>query len=1344
MRQIFTVLFLLLMAFLSPGLTARGEQSDQLSAASNVGWLFTSPEAVASDYTSICQDTVGLLWIGTDRGLLRFDGNHYETYVSNRSNPSAISDNRVLDILCDDKGRLWVATANGLNLYDPATDTFKVIPLPSLDFYGYVIAVDKMSDGTVIFVVSGIGLYIINETNGEPVAVRYLPNIQEEKNINTILCAPDGRVYAGARGGEICTIEPNGRLSLHKVCDNYVCDMAFDKNGNLLVADVNHIYRVKLKEDYEVVPLLSSAPINISRLSAQRHGIVYVGTHGSGLWRVPDGEDVVEPSSSIYSPFLNLSNANIGAVYSAPDGSIWLGCNYYGLVMIPSRNIPFTYRKLNDIFSDFSGGINAMTTWRDNVVLGLDKSRIGVLSPSGNLIMAVTLPGQGSLSSLTATEDNKVIAGMANDGLYEISLPEGSVKKILSVAATFPNIYVAPGYGDDLFVAIHGVGVMRYNRKTGEQTYLPVNPDGDRLTNAFVAGMCRSSDDKIWMGLFSGLAAFDLKGDSLIAIDQTPFLSSTSYSIAETDNGEIAVGTSDGLIIYDRAKGKLEKFTTDDGLVANEIRDMAVDRKGGLWLATLHGLSFIDPDDKSFKSFHGGYGLVENAFSHIDISGDGKNVYMGSNLGVTSFNPDSVLASGLGTKIKISGIYLGGRRIPPSEKLAGRPIIEGNPNSPSAIYLPYKSNSITLRLATTDFRDGNNIVYRWQIEGYGKEWYSTVPGDALIYLPHLDPGKYRLKIEALENGLISEPIVIDVHVSTPWYITWWVKILYVLIFLTLVVLLFLEWKRRRRAKEDDARIKFFMDISHDIRSPITLIMSPLEQLMKEPFNSDVKMKLKTMHRNSQRILSLVNQLLEVRKLEKGKMRLNCRLTDMNTFVSELVEMFKPQAEEKKQTLEFVAGEDIPDIWVDRQNFDKILVNLISNAIKYTPEGGKIEVRNSLIDHPEIGESVEVSVIDTGIGLDAKTEHRLFERFYQGEGHGASKTGFGIGLDLCRRLVDFHHGAISGRNRNDGVSGSVFSVALPVGPDSYTPEELADYAGAPVAADARGVRDVILPIATPGETETVRTPKSAGQKTILVVDDDTELREYISSHFRKHYKVKSASDGLEAMRIVADTPPDLIVSDVIMPGLDGLTLLNRLKKNADTHHIPVVLLSSKQDIADRMAGWDRGADGYVGKPFHIEELEALVDNLIDNRLRMKGKFSGTQDTEGKISAPEMKGNDEMLLERVMKIIDRNIEDPKLNVENLAQEVGLSRAHLHRKMKELVGMTPGDFIRTIRMRRACELLKKGDVAVTQVAYKVGFTSQPHFSTIFKSFTGFTPSEYRDKSESGEVDIPAAPND
>ena len=264
--------------------------------------------------------------------------------------------------------------------------------------------------------------------------------------------------------------------------------------------------------------------------------------------------------------------------------------------------------------------------------------------------------------------------------------------------------------------------------------------------------------------------------------------------------------------------------------------------------------------------------------------------------------------------------------------------------------------------------------------------------------------------------------------------------------------------------------------------------------------------------------------------------------------------------------------------------------------------------------------------------------------------------------------------------------------------------------------------------TPVPTNRNKQRYSASNRRILVVDDDAELREYIKGHLSGVYKVITASNGAEAMKLILDNVPDLVVSDVMMPEMDGLTLLKQLKSNVDTHHVPVILLSSKSDIADRMAGWNRGADGYIGKPFNIEELDMMIDNIIDNRLKLKGKFSGAQDNDDKIATPEMKGNDEALMEKIMSIINDHINDPLLNVEKLGREVGISRAHLHRKMKELIGMTPSDFIRNIRLRRACELLKKPDVDITQVAYTLGFTSQPHFSTAFKRFTGFSPTEYR----------------
>ena len=779
------------------------------------------------------------------------------------------------------------------------------------------------------------------------------------------------------------------------------------------------------------------------------------------------------------------------------------------------------------------------------------------------------------------------------------------------------------------------------------------------------------------------------------------------------------------MCIRDSKNGVLKKYDTSDGLTDNDVRSVEVDKHGGIWIGTVRGLSYISPDRENISAYYGGYGLVESVFNQTLYSVDADRIYLGNDLGMTSFSPDSVPSPGFGKDVMVSAFYLNGERLVPEAMTGRHHVIEGCQVRPDALYLPYKSNALTLRMSTMDFRDASNISYMWRLNSKD-DWTRNPPGENLIYLPHLDPGSYDFEVCAVENNIMSNPTHIRIFISYPWYMSFWTKTAYALIFISLMVMCWIVFRKKRDEKIYDEKIKFFMDISHDLRSPITLILNPLESLLKQPFEPEIKGKLQTMHRNLYRMLSLVNQLLDIRKLEKGKMRLYCKMTDINTFVGEMVDMFRQQAEFKKQTITFRGLPQSRLVWLDRNNFDKILVNLISNAIKYTQEGGEIDVSIDLVDDARLGQCVSVVVSDNGVGLDAKMQARIFERFYRVENdHSHSTGGFGIGLDLCRRLVTLHHGFISGRNREDGVRGSVFTVTIPLDESLYGDAELKRGEDIPAEVGARSI--IGMGNSPAGELPTRPAPLSAG-KYILFVDDDEEMRSYVSEQLGKVYKVRTASNGAEALKMVGDRKPDIIISDVVMPEVDGLTLLKRLKSNGDTNHIPVLLLSSKSTVADRMIGWDKGADGYLGKPFSIEELEAMAGMLIENRMRMKGKYSGAQTTEGKIAAPEVKGNDEVLMDRVLKEINAHLDDPQFNVENLSECVGVSRVHLHRKLKEIIGMSPSDYIRTIRLKRACELLKRHDIEVTQVAFEIGICSQSHFSTHFKRYTGYSPSEYR----------------
>ncbi len=1296
----------------------------------NTGRLFDDPAVIAGDYTGFCQDKDGYIWIGTNRGLIRFDGNSYDTYRHDDAVEGSISDSRILSVLCDTKGRVWVATANGLNLYWPESDSFSVISLPSKDLYGYIIGLAEQTDGTVTFVVSGVGLYVVDDSGESPVAVMY-PGGQVEKDFNTIVCCRNGKIFLGSRDGTVYCMAPNGRITSIKVTDgSYIWMLALEEDDNVLVSTLNDVYRIDSRNG-TFSRLAIDGHISITNLSNAAKGRVYVATSGEGLWEVATGSDTVTKCSDLYCAFLNLADAKIGAAYMSPGGDLWLGCNYKGVVLLLGRHIPFLYRKLSDIFPDFGGGIGALNEWKGHSLVALDKGRIVMFGSGGKVLMTAVIPGADKITHIEMIGGDKALVSVADNGIWELSIPSGEVRKFLDIPGKYPSIVTAPGNDGELFVGVYGAGLMRYDINSGRQTWIPYDPDGNRLTNPYITSLNHTSDGKVWIGLYSGIACYDLKADRLLELDQEPFLKGATFDIVPcmTDNS-VWVGTSHGLIHFDPDKGVLKKYTTADGLSDNDIRSISRDHNGGKWIGTMHGLSYVTPDNERILSYYGGNGLIENSFNQIRYSPSRKGIYMGSDVGVTAFMPDSVPAPGFDHKVKVSAMYLNGERLLPNMKNGRHVVISGSPMSPESLCLPYKDNAITFRLSTMDFRDASNMRYKWRLNK-NDEWIETAPGDNMLYLPHLDPGKYNLEICASENNVDSDPTLIRIQVSLPWYWSGLAKMIYAILLIAFLFLGYVVLKKRREEKINEDKIKFFMDVSHDIRSPMTLILSPLESLMKEDHGHDVNVKLGVMHRNVQRVMSLMNQLLDIRKLDKGKMRLSCRKTNVVSFVGDLVELFKPQARDKDQTLTFTEVSDPGNVWLDRDNFDKIMVNLISNAIKYTPAGGSINVSVESVEDERLGRCLRASVTDTGIGLDSKALTKLFEPFYRvRESHTPATMGFGIGLDLCHRLVELHHGEISAVNREDGVKGSVFSVLIPVEETRYAEGELVE---GEIEEQPSGQHLMMAGASPAGDLPSRAAPLTAGKK-ILLIDDDAELRGYIATLLGKNYKVKEAPDGTEALKVIADWSPDIVVSDVVMPGMDGLTLLKRLKSNTQTNHIPVILLSSKTAVADRMAGWDKGADAYLGKPFNTDELEALVDTLIENRMRMKGKFSGAQDTEGKIDAPEMKGNDEVLLDRIMKEINAHIDDPDLNVERLSSEVGVSRAHLHRKMKDLIGMTPSDYIRNIRLKRACELLKRPDIEVTQVAYKIGFTSQPHFSSHFKRYTGFSPSEYRAKCLAG----------
>ena len=593
----------------------------------------------------------------------------------------------------------------------------------------------------------------------------------------------------------------------------------------------------------------------------------------------------------------------------------------------------------------------------------------------------------------------------------------------------------------------------------------------------------------------------------------------------------------------------------------------------------------------------------------------------------------------------------------------------------------------------------------------------------------MQPGNYDFCVVAEQNGIDTPERCFRVVIHAPWYRT---PLAYLVYLLAIAAVLWRYLRIRRRKEQDrlrlqehihaeemaDAKLKFFMNISHEIRTPMTLIVTPLLSLIKQDDDPHRRSIYETIRRNAERILGLINQMMDLRKIDKGQMQMHMCETELISFIGDIHMLFDQQAKAKNIRFTYEHDTQMLPVWIDRQNFDKVIVNLLSNAFKFTPTGGQIAMS---VTHD--ARQVRIAIKDTGEGIPEDKLDRIFERFYQTPTMANDrKTGTGIGLDLTRSLVELHHGTIVAHN-NKGGAGCEFVVTIPLGNEHLKPEEM--------LTDKQNVSHTISLMddtllvdhhAVAGEL-----PKVGRRQRIVIVEDDSEIRDYLSAELSANYDVSTADNGRTGLAEVLKLVPDLVISDIMMPEMDGNELCSKIKGNPATNHIPVILLTAKSRDEDQLEGLEMGADAYVMKPFNLDILRRTIVNLIHTHQMLRLKYGRNDQLEEQVDEVKMKSPDDQLLERVMKVINKNISNSDLSVDGIAEEVGISRVHLHRKMKELTGQTPHDFIRNIRLKQAANLLSSQNMNITEVMYACGFNNAASFSTIFKKFYGMSPREF-----------------
>ena len=910
------------------------------------------------------------------------------------------------------------------------------------------------------------------------------------------------------------------------------------------------------------------------------------------------------------------------------------------------------------------------------------------------------------------------------------------------------NIWIAT-MGKGLFCLQKDGSRRNYKAKYGADNNLKVNS----LPNDYLIKMALSKDgNHVYIATSVGLACLDRKRNSWVSTFKgINCLNKNSFShcVFVDSKDHVWYGTEDGAFCFDFRKGiKPKLYTTANGLTDNSVASITEDYQGNIWLGTIKGLNKLVLKSGTITKFYAESGLQSNEFSDASVctTQDRKTILMGGSGGLNWFQADQVRQHPWQAKVVISGFILNNKMVTPGMKSGSYTITDNWSTFSRDFQLSHEDNTFTLQLSTLTYNDVEQISYVYSING--DAWRTVPAGQNELAFSHMAPGSYKYRIKAICNGYETPVKEFTIIVHPAWYASIWAKLFYLLL---LIAAIMLYLRHRKRQMEDqlilqqhihaeemgEAKIKFFMNISHEIRTPLTLIITPLLSLIKEDKEPHRQGIYEIIRKNSERILHLINQMMDLRKIDKGQMVIRMCKTDMVSFINEEYDLFKQQAIAKSIDFEYQHDcEELP-VWIDRNNFDKVIINTLSNAFKFTPTAGHI-----LLSLTHTGHHAYISIKDSGIGIPKDKLETIFQRFYQTPADPNERNvGTGIGLDLTRSLVELHYGTISARN-NEGEKGSKFEhgsefiIRIPLGKDHLKPEEIIEEEEMKKEqnnelAEAEQEEQLAESNDQPAETlnNSDTTPASAkGAKAeIVIVEDEEDIQEYLKAQLSSDFKIRTYPNGKVALNEILKNKPDLVISDIMMPEMDGTTLCAKLKSNINTNDVPIILLTAKSREEDQLEGLQTGADAYILKPFNMDILHRNIINLLTVRRTLRNKFTGNESQNHQVEQIEMQTPDNSLMQRVMEVINENINDSDLSVDMIAQKVGISRVHLHRKMKELTNQTPHSFIRNIRLQQAAKLLKDGKQSITEVMYACGFSNSASFSTMFKNLYGCSPREY-----------------
>ena len=1310
-----------------------------LCANAQTGKLFDANQQLSSSFTTqVYMDNDGFIWSATRNGLNKYDGYQFRILKKEKEQDTNMASNYVNCMTQDKNGLFYMGMWSALQTYDGIKfQDVEVTDLEGRKVKPYVTCFIRRRNGEIWAGTSGIGvLKLENKQQARQVAGSG-GGLKAIHTVNDMLEDRKGRLWFVTRdnglimddGKKNQTFFPTPPLSasLSRICE--------DNRGNIYVG-TTHTGLYKL-EGTGFVPVSGTETKSISALYFSRQGKLLIGYDGTGLG-IYDPATGTITDNPFYSQHVDLSKCKICSITEDRSGNIWLGLLQKGIYMQPASATAFEYMGYKLGTRNIIGSACVISTLIDSkgrTWIGTDKD--GLYCIDDNLRPIKHYKDNFPASILTIAEDRngRIWIGSYNEGGGWIDAASGQYhKQSFSQPANISIFDICVDNLNRLWMGTMGKGLLMYDQSTGKvvahtmKKGAPENPKINSITNDYISQLSLSPDFKrVYVSTTMGVCCYNIPTGSWTSFfgKNCPNYG-TPVRIAREYSGRLWIGTNDGLYCYDLLNKQLQLYTTEKGLADNGIASIEQDEDGRLWISTDHGLCCHNPKTRLTQNYFIDNGLQSNEFSDgASFTTSKGTMLFGGVGGVTWFKPRAIKQAKWDATVQLTAFTINGEPVNATTESGRFHVTDTAVIASKHFELGYHDNSFAIQLSTLTYDNPEHITYLYSING--EPFVRLQPGSNEITFSHLAPGKYRFQVKAERNNIETPVREFTIVVHAPWYRSRLAYLIYLLLIAT-AVWQYLKFQKRREQERlrlqqhihaeemGEAKLRFFMNISHEIRTPMTLIITPLLSLIKNETDPQKKSVYETIKRNAERILHLINQMMDLRKIDKGQMQMRMQETDMVGFINDIHTLFQHQAKAKNINLAFSHDAPTLPVWIDRRNFDKVIMNILSNAFKFTPTGGDINIQ---LTHDDANARIAIS--DNGENIPADKLEKIFERFYQDTSPSNDRNiGTGIGLDLTRSLVELHHGTISAHNLNKGCE---FVVTIPLGCAHLKGEEMM----AETEAETTNAEILTSELHEEPMPEVVPTTGNSSTNTIVLAEDDDEIREYLESELSRDYTVKTCVNGREALNEALRTMPNLVITDVMMPEMDGTTLCSKLKSNPSTNHIPIVLLTAKNLDEDKLQGLELGADAYIVKPFNMEILRQTIVNLISSHQLLKLKYLRNDNLEEQVDDIRLQSPDEKLMERIINTINEHISDPELSVDAIADQVGISRVHLHRKMKELTGQTPHNFIRNIRLKRAANLLSNQGMNVTEVMYACGFANSTSFSTVFKKFYGLSPRDY-----------------